>query len=205
VVFRSIEIHDDGEATKGEWDLEISVNGRVKTWHKGGVRVQTYNLDKEFKLTDCNTPITISVSGWEIDSGSSSGGFWDYVEDNNDKLSDFSASYPAPNADSSVLRSYNQRTSNATGDYTIHYEIVRTCKQVSTISSKDMIASIKAQAKESGRQLKAKNDSEVLNYALRKLQRSGWRVVGTIEDKLLIEGFPPILKRGRPAKVSEQE
>ena len=69
VVFENIEIHDNGETGKAEWDLHLRVNGKMKRWKKGSVRDKTYPLGITFALPDCDTPIRIRGAGWEEDPG----------------------------------------------------------------------------------------------------------------------------------------
>ena len=198
VVFRTIEIHDDGETGKAEWQLEMVVNGVVKRWDKGSVGVQTFTLDREFRLPNCTTPINIRVSGWEKDPGSKSGGLFDFVEDNDDKLSDVTANHPAPAADPTVLRSYEVRTSNATGDYTIRYDILKTCKEVRMVSARQIVSDMTDYArklKKSGVEFKVSGDEALLNSGLNRLRRAGWRVTGTMGELFVLEGYMPVLRR----------
>lgn len=108
IVFRSIRIHDTGEVTKGEWSVEMNVNGITKRWNHD-VAEDTYNINSEFRLPSCDTPISIKVGGWEKDPGGKDGGFFGLFEDNDDELSDFIATFSAPNVDPSIVRSHEQQ------------------------------------------------------------------------------------------------
>lgn len=200
VVFRSVRVHDTGEASKGEWSVEMNVNGVTKRWNHD-VAEDTYTINKEFRLPSCDTPITIKVGGWEKDPGGKDGGFFDFVEDNDDELSDFIATFAAPNVDSSIIRSHERRTSNATGDYTIYYEILKTCKQIKTISRatllSDMQSYIGALKKTRKAVFKGKTEDEIVDSALNRLRRGGWNIVGVMGDSFILKGFMPIGKRER--------
>lgn len=200
VIFRSIRVHDTGEATKGEWSVEMNVNGRTKRW-KRSVREDTYTINKEFRLPSCDTPISIKVGGWEEDSGGKSGGFWDFAEDNDDELSDFRATYSAPNIDPSVVRPHERRTSNRTGDYTIYYEILKTCKQIKTVSRATLLSGmqsyIAALKKTRNAEFKAKTKDEIIDSAINRLRQGGWSIVSVTGDSFVLEGFMPIGKRER--------
>lgn len=200
VIFRSIRVHDTGEASKGEWSVEMNVNGVTKRWNHD-VAEDTYTINTEFRLSSGNTPISIKVGGWEKDFGGKGGGFFDWFEDNDDPLSDFIATYSAPNIDPSVLRSYERRTSNRYGDYTIYYEIMKTCKQIKTVSRatllSDMQPHIAALEKARKAVFKAKTDDEIVDSALNRLRQGGWRIVSTMGDSFVLEGFMPIGKRER--------
>lgn len=206
VIFRSIRVHDTGEASKGEWSLEMNVNGVTKRWNHD-VAEDSYNLNVEFRLSSCDTPINIKVGGWEKDPGGKSGGLFDFIEDNDDELSDFLANYSAPNVDPSVVRSYDRRTSNRTGDYTIYYEILRTCKQIKTVSKSTILNSMKsyiAAVKKSGAEFKLKSEDELIGSALTRLRRAGWNVVGISGETFVLEGFMPLGKRERLKMISKK-
>lgn len=207
VIFRSIQVHDTGEASKGEWSVEINVNGVTKRWNHD-VAEDTYTINREFRLSSCDTPISIKVGGWEKDSGGKEGGFFDFIEDNDDPLSDFIATYSAPNVDPSTLRSYERRTSNRDGDYTIYYEILRTCKQVKTVSRatllSDMQSHIAALKETRKAEIKLKTEDEIIDSALNRLRQGGWSIVGIMEDSFVLEGFMPIGKRER-LKAAKKE
>ena len=201
VVFRSIRVHDTGEISKGEWSVEMSVNGTTKRWNHNKVAEDTYNINQEFRLPSCDSPITIKVGGWEKDEGGKGGGFFDIIEDNDDELSDFIATYAAPNVDPSIIRPHERRTSNAHGDYTIYYEILKICKQIKTVSRASLLSDmgnyINALKKAKKVVFNAKTEDEIVDLALNRLRRGGWDIVGVMGDSFILKGFMPIGKRER--------
>lgn len=201
VVFRSIEVHDTGEASAGEWELQLMVNGTVKVWRRNDVREQTYSLNIEFQLPNCDTPIDIKVGGWEKDPGSKSGGFWDWIEDNDDELSDMTFNFSAPNTDPGILRHHERRTSNRTGDYTIHFEVVKTCTEVRYLPKLTLLMAMRSYSaairEARGAEVRTKTDDELVDSALTRLRRSGWNIIGMTGDAFVLEGFMPIGKRER--------
>jgi len=199
VIVHGLQVHDTGEASKGEWELTVNVNGQTKTWKKDGVVEKHYDTDLIFNVSNCAAPILLTVGGWELDPGGHSGGLFGWFEDNNDKLSGFSTQITAPDRDPSVLRAYQRRVSNETGDYTVYYEVVKTCETTRVLSKaaiqsamKEYGASLKKHRKAT---LKAKTPEELTNAGLRKLLAHGWRVAGVTPDAFLLKGVAPVKSR----------
>lgn len=100
-----------------------------------------------------------------------------------------------------LLDPMNSRTSNKTGDYTIYFEILKTCKQIKVISRatllSDMQPYISALKKIRNAEFKPKTEDEIIGSALNRLSQGGWNIVGVMGDSFVLEGFMPIGKRAR--------
>jgi len=186
VLFTSIEVLHEGEKSSGEWELELNVNGRRKTWSKDEIVQKNYNLDIEFTLSSCNSPIQIKICGWEKDYGKP-GRWYDFVRDTDDPLPEILVNHLSPSKDESVLKTYAEigKARGIDASYRIYYEILRVCKEIKAISKSEIISAV------SNKHTKSKaTETEILSEGLNIIKKAGWELKGITNDVFIFEGIP---------------